>query len=460
MSNIQASGAIAAMTSVALSDVLCDLPQGISMCPKWVTRRSVNSHARDALVAATALRTGHHSPSGVEATVPPTCVVPLGDSRTQLRLPEPWSVMTTQVRDVHQPLERVLSTSPLQAVARFSLRGWDAETWGLDAEAVSRSTKNITKELDLMPDDSRSASTEEGDEKSSQSAGSDEPPPVAAVQPSGSRGRNQSHRINLSTVVSHDEAFDEKQHGRHVLANDCLPSIGSLGHPHCCSSPCPFRKRKGGCREGAECTRCHLCDWSRQHISMRAPEALVTMRCFPCNEEEAPEPPEPQKEKLSISIGTMGHPVSCTGPCKYVWRKGGCKDAAACRKCHRCVWQRAGVKEPSVFEHTPNRVISEPTATLQDLIKLALCAEAIEAPQGKVARAVGEDSQTEVIEFQCTASIGSRGHPHSCAAPCKFALKSKGCKDGEHCAHCHLCRWKPKMATKQWAQPLPMVARA
>eukprot|EP00929_Paragymnodinium_shiwhaense_P087475 TRINITY_DN47642_c0_g1_i1.p1 TRINITY_DN47642_c0_g1~~TRINITY_DN47642_c0_g1_i1.p1 ORF type:complete len:199 (-),score=31.08 TRINITY_DN47642_c0_g1_i1:169-765(-) len=54
----------------------------------------------------------------------------------------------------------------------------------------------------------------------------------------------------------------------------------------------------------------------------------------------------------------------------------------------------------------------------------------------------GEESTprpTEPVEV----SVGSAGHPHNCGAPCKYAVKAKGCKDGAHCDHCHLCVWKP-----------------
>jgi len=36
-------------------------------------------------------------------------------------------------------------------------------------------------------------------------------------------------------------------------------SAGSAGHPHCCGLPCKYAGKKKGCKEGAECTRCHLC---------------------------------------------------------------------------------------------------------------------------------------------------------------------------------------------------------
>eukprot|EP00418_Pyrodinium_bahamense_P054054 CAMPEP_0179161242 /NCGR_PEP_ID=MMETSP0796-20121207/78914_1 /TAXON_ID=73915 /ORGANISM="Pyrodinium bahamense, Strain pbaha01" /LENGTH=341 /DNA_ID=CAMNT_0020863317 /DNA_START=46 /DNA_END=1071 /DNA_ORIENTATION=+ len=41
----------------------------------------------------------------------------------------------------------------------------------------------------------------------------------------------------------------------------CMPSAGSVGHPHACGRACKYLSRKG-CKDGASCTRCHLCKWS------------------------------------------------------------------------------------------------------------------------------------------------------------------------------------------------------
>lgn len=47
------------------------------------------------------------------------------------------------------------------------------------------------------------------------------------------------------------------------------------------------------------------------------------------------------------------------------------------------------------------------------------------------------------------ASKGSIGHPTSCGPACKFIITVRGCKDGNQCSHCHLCKWRkvPKRAS-------------
>merc|ERR1719329_235681 len=41
-------------------------------------------------------------------------------------------------------------------------------------------------------------------------------------------------------------------------------------------------------------------------------------------------------------------------------------------------------------------------------------------------------------------SCGSVGHPHTCAAPCRYVKKQGGCRDGASCPKCHLCFWHRK----------------
>eukprot|EP00405_Crypthecodinium_cohnii_P015062 CAMPEP_0206461906 /NCGR_PEP_ID=MMETSP0324_2-20121206/25647_1 /ASSEMBLY_ACC=CAM_ASM_000836 /TAXON_ID=2866 /ORGANISM="Crypthecodinium cohnii, Strain Seligo" /LENGTH=192 /DNA_ID=CAMNT_0053933931 /DNA_START=72 /DNA_END=650 /DNA_ORIENTATION=+ len=43
---------------------------------------------------------------------------------------------------------------------------------------------------------------------------------------------------------------------------DC-PSVGSLGHPHSCAEGCKYQQRRGTCKDGRLCVRCHLCAWKR-----------------------------------------------------------------------------------------------------------------------------------------------------------------------------------------------------
>jgi len=35
------------------------------------------------------------------------------------------------------------------------------------------------------------------------------------------------------------------------------PTVGSKGHPLCCQSPCKYIRKKKGCKDGRNCTRCH-----------------------------------------------------------------------------------------------------------------------------------------------------------------------------------------------------------
>ena len=52
-------------------------------------------------------------------------------------------------------------------------------------------------------------------------------------------------------------------------------------------------------------------------------------------------PRQPEKPRVVISRGSVGHPVSCAAACRYVKRKGGCRDGADCLQCHECFWSKA-----------------------------------------------------------------------------------------------------------------------
>lgn len=51
------------------------------------------------------------------------------------------------------------------------------------------------------------------------------------------------------------------------------------------------------------------------------------------------------QEAQPFSVGSAGHPYTCSNPCKYVWRKQGCRDGADCPNCHYCKWQRKPKEE-------------------------------------------------------------------------------------------------------------------
>jgi len=49
------------------------------------------------------------------------------------------------------------------------------------------------------------------------------------------------------------------------MSAECVVSKGSVGHPFTCAEPCKYVfKKNRGCKDGAVCSRCHLCKWTRQ----------------------------------------------------------------------------------------------------------------------------------------------------------------------------------------------------
>mmetsp|Transcript_62537 Transcript_62537/g.146786 ORF Transcript_62537/g.146786 Transcript_62537/m.146786 type:complete len:230 (+) Transcript_62537:68-757(+) len=79
-------------------------------------------------------------------------------------------------------------------------------------------------------------------------------------------------------------------------------------------------------------------------------------------------------------------------------------------------------------------------------------AEEAESPVEVEAESPADSDQKPLLYPLC-ASFGSRGHPFSCNAACKYATKGKGCKDGADCDHCHLCTWKKPIAQNRRTRP-------
>jgi hypothetical protein len=90
------------------------------------------------------------------------------------------------------------------------------------------------------------------------------------------------------------------------------------------------------------------------------------------------------------SLGSVGHPYSCGGACKYMKTQRGCKVGVQCDRCHLCKWTRAG--------------------------------------------------ERQVENTRKNYSAGSVGHPHFCGGACKYHTR-KECKAGRDCDRCHLCTW-------------------
>lgn len=66
--------------------------------------------------------------------------------------------------------------------------------------------------------------------------------------------------------------------------------------------------------------------------------ASTELRCVPCSGSEAALVAE--GAPMVPSLGSIGHPYTCAEFCKYAKKARGCKDGAACDRCHLCTAKR------------------------------------------------------------------------------------------------------------------------
>jgi len=138
-----------------------------------------------------------------------------------------------------------------------------------------------------------------------------------------------------------------------------------------------------------------------------------------------------------LSSGSAGHPHNCAGACRYVKRKGGCREGSKCSNCHLCFWRR----DVCNTEDQPRR-----TNTL-----------GIAAAYNSSSKSAGVDPlQNKPIAEE---SIGTRGHPNTCAQACKYVRRKTGCRDGAACTNCHSCVWRRNPAWEPDLHGLPQEAQ-
>jgi len=155
--------------------------------------------------------------------------------------------------------------------------------------------------------------------------------------------------------------------------------------------------------------------------------------------------PFPCQTEVPISIGSCGHPDSCSAACRYVKRKGGCREGENCPNCHLCHWQRPKLRAKAAVEEetrafdgdSNNALDGENVPSGANGCRTLLLDSYVPAPKGSAFPAAEKGPNLCLS----TLSMGSVGHPHSCAAACKYHTKKAGCKDGYKCTRCHLCKW-------------------
>ena len=169
--------------------------------------------------------------------------------------------------------------------------------------------------------------------------------------------------------------------------------------------------------------------------------------------------PIPGMTSLVKSKGSVGHPFTCAAACRYVRRKCGCRHGSDCPLCHECVWSKTSTKDSGRREiqakggdAARSPVFVSSSEDLTDDFKRLLSTEACNLQpllqQGSLpvgysrGSTVGMESFAPPgFEMPQAMNSGSLGHPYSCGPACKYVMKSRGCKEGDTCARCHLCHW-------------------
>lgn len=257
-----------------------------------------------------------------------------------------------------------------------------------------------------------------------------------------------------------------------------VPSTGSLGHPWTCASTCLFVRKRRGCKAGAACSYCHLCS-SRAALEDRSPgepaphvkpaAAPDSAAAIATISADTPPPPVPRHPRLlryrfpqakgvkqkchdigEVSRGAAALPQSPLAGTAEVAEEDRQKPPPG---------QSASIRHSPILvsSWTTPRLESTPTASVKEATEPSF--DGVFEPEGPSS----PSRMTSVSSFSCATeswfswrsefSLGSVGHPEACAAPCKYAAKPKGCKDGPTCSRCHLCRWSRQVDISKRGTP-------
>eukprot|EP00933_Yihiella_yeosuensis_P059109 TRINITY_DN6002_c0_g1_i1.p1 TRINITY_DN6002_c0_g1~~TRINITY_DN6002_c0_g1_i1.p1 ORF type:complete len:411 (+),score=95.88 TRINITY_DN6002_c0_g1_i1:161-1393(+) len=177
---------------------------------------------------------------------------------------------------------------------------------------------------------------------------------------------------------------------------------------------------------------------------------------------------------LPSSVGSALHDVGNCKPCAWFWKSSGCSNGANCGHCHSCppdavkaykkkkeklaaaakkLHKQAAVEKVA----SASKIVSpmRPPPGLEHLSELSRPTPSLEpsfeaSGSDGDADSIDEDVQTDRGCHTSRDSIGSAYHASGNCKPCSWFWKTKGCKNGTKCLHCHLCpRGAVKLRRKQ-----------
>jgi len=267
------------------------------------------------------------------------------------------------------------------------------------------------------------------------------------------------------------------------------PSVGSIGHPHSCKQACKFFSKLGGCRGGRMCTCCHICLWSRNQAKIRTkmpwdphhdapsenqPSAAAVhtsdppVVLYPLHGDRDDDLRYQSAAKTPLQVGDgiqrpaemMANKLS-----KKLQRlqlhqgvdlQPSTRDDSG--PCSDSCWtpETTGMFNSALLPY-PMKLPVPPLRTPPEMQAVQGPFASVEnvqdegftppppLPDGKLSRErqlLPDGNSTRGPGQDVWPSVGSVGHPHACAGlGCKFFNKARGCKDGQLCTRCHLCRW-------------------
>lgn len=188
-------------------------------------------------------------------------------------------------------------------------------------------------------------------------------------------------------------------------------SAGTTCLPSACDKdckPCAWFRTPQGCRNGVDCSFCHICEPQRKTEESKKTEDALLM----------------SPKYVELSKGSRSHPDACK-PCAWFWHHKGCQSGVDCEFCHLC--PRGELKARQARQRELKTVPRDESKAWEEV---------------PCETAQSEEIWQDFSDFSGLSllpSVGSAAHSTGECRPCAWFWKEGGCKNGKECRHCHLC---------------------
>jgi len=260
-----------------------------------------------------------------------------------------------------------------------------------------------------------------------------------------------------AAVRSELEEESEEDHDADAVVASCLdlPSEGSALHASGACQPCGWFWKLGGCQNGRQCNRCHLCPEGELKTRKKAKHTLFRLGLATPQSAggSAQEMSEPRRVRFMGETPKTSNGQQSQAAAKTIgFRDEPAEDVAALAS--RPSESPADACRP-ILKLPPRAAAEDSGETVGSITVELLGGETAPGRLSNAAAASPADGDGELAFPPGLAPAGgSQLHGTGTCQPCAWFWKADGCKAGLACDYCHQCPRGELKARKRYKHSL------